>query len=153
MLSADRLYCEWLQRILSVSGRTGHSHYWVNRLRSKRRKGSYSLSVGNISKNQVLINALTGEVGTGTQVTGNPTYQELAVNHDRFDFGTAKAGNAQAVIRLGSYSQILSSTNEPCDDSRTIGLSGSPESRSYSLHAVRPCVSVWSEPSGRSVSV
>ena len=26
---------------------------------------------------QVLINALTGKVGSGTQVTGYPTYQEL----------------------------------------------------------------------------
>jgi len=26
---------------------------------------------------QVLINAVTGEVGPGTQVTGNPTYRDL----------------------------------------------------------------------------
>jgi len=29
---------------------------------------------------QLLINAVTGHVGPGTQVTGNPTYQDLGIS-------------------------------------------------------------------------
>jgi hypothetical protein len=39
-------------------------------------------SQSNGSERQLLINAVTGEVGPGTQVTGNPTYQDLAAQSD-----------------------------------------------------------------------
>ena len=40
---------------------------------------------GGLQNGTVLINAVTGEVGPSTQVSGYPTNQELSVNAKRYD--------------------------------------------------------------------
>jgi len=46
---------------------------------------------------QVLINALTGKVGPSTQVTGYPTYQDLA------KFNAARIWQTKALTELASW--------------------------------------------------